>query len=295
MPAATILQPRSFMAWSPATWESIRLRTGPDYSRNKRKEPTAKPLVQCVGVHLNKLPSKLFGDGKLDAAFLPAKVVTAAAEPTPPQPTPGAPPPPLPRYLVVTWHMPRYQGRSADGPTLRCSYVFAVPAGLRHDPSDGAAMLCEFLDGGASGHADATSRFYDRFKCIARLLSPDLEKVANRGAKGMLVRRLSRYFNGKPMLWRFFGVWGNCVRCGAAQFINMDFCSGGAIKNAAFFEGLKYLHKERIVWELSFTLEARTDDEMPERLLGGAAIATHAASFGEMPVVDAHTGSSAGA
>jgi hypothetical protein len=108
-------------------------------------------------------------------------------------------------------------------------------------------------------------------RCIARLLSPDLEKVANRGAKGMLVRRLSRYFNGKPMLWRFFGVWGNCVRCGAAQFINMDFCSGGAIKNAAFFEGLKYLHKERIVWELSFTLEGRAQrDEMPERLLGGA-------------------------
>ena len=40
-------------------------------------------------------------------------------------------------------------------------------------------------------------------------------------------------FNGKPMLWRFFGVWGDCGRRNGVVTVNLDFCTGGRIKNGA--------------------------------------------------------------
>ena len=33
---------------------------------------------------------------------------------------------------------------------------------------------------------------------------------------------------GKPMLWRFFGVWGKCLRRGGVVIVNMDFQTVGA-------------------------------------------------------------------
>ena len=33
------------------------------------------------------------------------------------------------------------------------------------------------------------------------------------------------------MLWRFFGVWGDCGRRGAVATVNLDFCTGGRLKN----------------------------------------------------------------
>lgn len=74
---------------------------------------------------------------------------------------------------------------------------------------------------------------------------------------------LSTLFAGKPMLWRFFGVWGNCVRSGQVTFLNLDFCTGGRLKNAAFYEASqKGLHTCN--FDVGWTLEARSDDEMPE-------------------------------
>ena len=29
-------------------------------------------------------------------------------------------------------------------------------------------------------------------------------------------------FNGKPMLWRFFGVWGDCARRNGVVMVNLD-------------------------------------------------------------------------
>lgn len=77
-------------------------------------------------------------------------------------------------------------------------------------------------------------------------------------------------FNGKPMLWRWFGVWGNCGRRGAVTYLNLDFCTGGLLKNTAFSQGMRGV--EACNFDLSWCLEAREDAEMPERLMGGATI-----------------------
>ena len=46
-------------------------------------------------------------------------------------------------------------------------------------------------------------------------------------------------------------------------------CTGGRIKNRAFARGMP-AGEGKALWDLSFTLEARDDAEMPERLIGGA-------------------------
>jgi len=78
-------------------------------------------------------------------------------------------------------------------------------------------------------------------------------------------------FNGKPMLWRFVGKWGRCHRSGGVTFLNLDMTTGGRMKNAAFAEGVRSGFG-LCVFDISWTIEARCDEEMPERLLGGATI-----------------------
>jgi hypothetical protein len=145
-------------AWAPVDWSGIKLRIGPNYKKNKRKAPTATPLLPCVGVDLLCAERKIFCDGLSDAACLPPEVAAAAKEPTPSASSAtqagGGSLPPLPRFLVVTISMPRYSAGAADGPNLRFAIYFSVPAGLRKDPSPAASLLCEFLDGSSGGHND---------------------------------------------------------------------------------------------------------------------------------------------
>jgi hypothetical protein len=70
-------------AWAPVDWSGIKLRIGPNYKKNKRKAPTATPLLPCVGVDLLCAERKIFCDGLSDAACLPPEVAAAAKEPTP--------------------------------------------------------------------------------------------------------------------------------------------------------------------------------------------------------------------
>ena len=241
-------------AWSTVGWEDIRLRCGPNYKRNKRKKPTAEPLLPCVGVDVFCAPRKLFSDGATGLACLPAEIRAATAGSAP-----------LPRFLVVSVHMPNYASGAADGPNIRYTCYLVVPPELRSDSSAAASMLCEFLDGAGSGHTDAAGRFYDRFKVVAMLRGLDLPT-------GFFLRTMIDSFNGKPMLWRFYGKWGNCSREGDVVFVNLDMCTGGMLKNSTFAEGVRGAYFEHSLFDIAWTLEARTDEEMPERLLGGARI-----------------------
>ena len=45
-------------------------------------------------------------------------------------------------------------------------------------------------------------------------------------------------------------------------------CTGGRLKNSAFAEGIRSGFG-LCVFDISWTIEARSDDEMPERLLSG--------------------------
>jgi hypothetical protein len=103
--------------------------------------------------------------------------------------------------------------------------------------------------------ARLAGRFYDRFKVIGRFPRRD-------GQQSSLLGRMLESFNGKPILWRFYGVWGSCSRQGAVAFLNLDFCTGGRLKNSAFSEGAKRVHSWVI--DIGWTLEARCDEEMPE-------------------------------
>ena len=88
---------------------------------------------------------------------------------------------------------------------------------------------------------------------------------------GPFLQGMINWFNGTPMLWRFFGTWGRCERRGAAVFLNLDFCTGGMLKNSAFAQGVR-AGFELCTFDLSWTVEARDDEEMPECLIGGATV-----------------------
>ena len=140
-------------AWSPVDHRDIKLRVGPNYKKNKKKAPSGPALLQCVGVDLISAPRKVFSDGACDAACLPPEIAAAAAEQTPPPGSGG----PLPRFLVVTISMPKYSSGATDGPNMRWAVFHGVHPSLRDDTSPPARLLCEFLDGAVTGHADKQS------------------------------------------------------------------------------------------------------------------------------------------
>ena len=123
-------------AWTAISWESINLRVGPNYKKNKKKAPTARPLLQTVHVDAASSEWKVYTDGDADIACLPPEVAAAASERTPPlrASTGSSPPPPLPRYLVIAVHIPQYSSGASDGPNVRFYYTLAVPPELRKEP-----------------------------------------------------------------------------------------------------------------------------------------------------------------
>ena len=256
-------------AWSEVHWQDIMLRDGPDYRRNKIKRPTASPLLECVGVDIFRVERKIFTDGsEAHAAYLPAEVATAMR-------TPGQAGE-LPRYLVVSIAVPTYRGASTDGPGAKMLFYLAVPPELRGGRDGASAMAAEFLDGAAAGHATKGGKYYDRFKVIVRLRTLDARP-------GYFLKGMIDQFNGKPMLWRWFGVWGSLQRRHGVVFANLDMCTGGRLKNAAFASGYASA-SDGLVFDVSWTLEARGDGEMPERLLGGATVCRYGGSRGAADV-----------
>ena len=244
-------------SWGQASWNTQRLRDGPDYKRNRIKRLALPPLLPCVGFDAFRTERKIFTDcSEAQAACLPAEVREAARD--------GGGAAGLPRFLVVSVNMPAYSGPAADGPTLKFVVYFAVPPSLAAEPSGAAKLLRAFLNGAASGHRAPGGEFYDRFKVIARMVRED------RHSTNSFLRMMIDQFNGKPMLWRFFGVWGDCGRRGAVATVNLDFCTGGRIKNGALAQCASRF--DGFVGDVSWLLESRTDAEMPERLIGGVVI-----------------------
>mmetsp|Transcript_5208 Transcript_5208/g.8742 ORF Transcript_5208/g.8742 Transcript_5208/m.8742 type:complete len:341 (+) Transcript_5208:146-1168(+) len=243
-------------AWSGPHWDlpPVSLRCGPDYPKHKLKRPTGEPLLCCTAAEAFRTDCKIFSEGiKTHSSYLLPSCyhATAASASTS-----------LPKWLVISALMPTYTGSAADGPCIKWMLYFEIPTSLESDASAAGALLRDFLLGSASGHSDSASYFYDRFKVIVR-------QLASNEPLGPFLKRAVRWFDGKPMLWRWFGVWGNCIRNGDVTFLNLDFCTGGRLKNQAFARGAPKLRN--FVVEFSFTLEARTDAEMPERLIGGAS------------------------
>ena len=256
LPYASLL--KGSHAWGYVFWNTMRLRDGPDYRRNKIKRPASPPLLPCVGFDAFRTSRKLFTDcSEAQAACLPPEVLAAAREASP-----G--PTELPRFLLVSVNMPTYSGPAADGPTLKFVVYFAVPPALAHDASGAARLLVQFLRTVKTGHRTRASAFYDRFKVIARMVTEDAHST------NPFLRLMIDHFNGKPMLWRFFGVWGDCGARGAVATVNLDFCTGGRVKNAALAQCTRTF--DGFVGDMSWLLESREDAEMPERLIGGVTI-----------------------
>ena len=249
---------RARAAWSGVEWENIQLRVGPDYRKHRLKRPTTQPLLDCVGVDVfrvdQKITTNLSSSLERHAEYLPREVIAAAR---------GGDPTALPSFFVVSVAMPGYSGPQPDGPGLKILFYLTTPPSLSARADPAAVLLREFLDGAASGHMKRGCKFYDRFKVIGRVLQMD-------GQPGLLLRSMLSKFNGTPMLWRFFGIWGNCGRAGGVAYVNLDFCTGGRLKNTAFAQGLPAF--KWAIFDMSWTIESRDNSEMPEVLLGGAAV-----------------------
>ena len=192
-------------AWAPLSWSDIRLRIGPNYKRNKegadrRAVPSrARRRVDAPGRakglwrrdHRRGVPAAggRRRGGRADATrFHPGQQPcgrTAAVAA-------------LPRghRLHAEVHL-----RRRRRPNLGFSFVLSVPSRLRTDPDPQAKLLCAFLDGSGNGHTDESGDFYDRFKVIVRCREAGVPI-------GVFLRKMIDWFNGKPMLWRFFGIWG---------------------------------------------------------------------------------------
>lgn len=99
-------------AWCPLSWQSIKLRIGPDYKTRKAKAPTRSPLLECCGVDLFRMEQKVVTSlGHAHAPYLPKEVMRAANG--------GECMCDLPKYLVVSISIPGYASSQADGPGIK--------------------------------------------------------------------------------------------------------------------------------------------------------------------------------
>lgn len=242
--------PRS---WFPADASHFRVRVGPNYKKNGKKEPSGPSFYECVACDHIKADQMIHHVGA--AVQLPPDIVSAAD-------TAGVPP-----LLIINCQMPY------EGPSLKlgakkvngCSFVYyfklkdSVAEALASPPesqSPSMRLLGRYLK-----EAPTDRKLQGRFKVVAQIVNH--KEMGFGSATASLVNK----YNGKPVIINKTGTLhqGNGY---LEMDINVHQFSVLARKT------LKSLQPKVPAMQLriGFVIEASDDSELPEQLLGCADI-----------------------
>ena len=133
---------------------------------------------------------------------------------------------------------------------MSCTSPCRLSSKTRARRPPAAARVPQRRGGRQPGKGD---RFFDRLQVIGKLLPGGM--TSELFESDFFLRRMLEAFNGKPMLWRWFGVWGG-ERAGGVVNLGLDFCTAAASRTRVR-RGMP-AGEGKALWDLSFTLEART-------------------------------------
>ena len=235
----------------PATTQHV-VRIGPNYKKNGKKAPSLAALYETIGVELFTHDSCV-----VDAA--------SQLQLPPPacDPEPGLNQGPLPRIIVVNFSLPLESAQMwnppRDGQNCSLVLIFRVkPETQRAARDAGTAPPAVQLLVRYCSEAPTSRPLQERFKLIG--VVDNMERLG--------LPSLVQSYNGKPMLVTKSGTLTHRQHCDGYGLLEMD-C------NVHYFgyparKGLSELkgRVKEMVLNIAVVVQAETDDEMPEQVLG---------------------------
>eukprot|EP01012_Entosiphon_sulcatum_P042860 TRINITY_DN5699_c0_g1_i1.p1 TRINITY_DN5699_c0_g1~~TRINITY_DN5699_c0_g1_i1.p1 ORF type:complete len:989 (+),score=145.13 TRINITY_DN5699_c0_g1_i1:70-3036(+) len=231
--------------WGRADGKQFRVRIGPNYAKNKQKALSADSLLEILAVDLYSSEQKI--EHICSEVELP-------------------PAPPGTYFFVVNCQLPSYPVNNAlwgdkrsDGP----GQSLVLYMGIRPETMEEAAtatgghlqLLHRFLN---ANKENDPNQIYDRFKVIAKVIN-----VQELTFLGRPERRLVDSYNAQPVLTR---PQHRVYHTARYTEIDVDVHTFGFIAR----KGLSSLgpRVKDMVMDVAVVIEAHTDEELPERILG---------------------------
>jgi len=243
-------------SWCKTSGEQFSVRTGPDYAKNKKKSPSASPLYEIIDVRYFNSPKRTTNI----ADVLPFPTIKAF----PDSKVPVIKDPNVPELLVVHFNFPsehpsvfRPKDDGEGGELIL--YLKPTESFLndlnRVDGNDSSASTKLFAEW--CKHCTVSFEWRSRFKCMG--IVRDLEKHN--------VSFLKPY-NGKPVLIKESGKARRGVSEDGIRYLEMSANVHGwsFIAKKGFVSILPKLKGMNL--DMGFTIEAISDEELPERMLG---------------------------
>ena len=273
-----------FGEWSRIDASSFIVRQGPDYSVNKMKAPSEECLYETVCIDIYSSKNKLKHVARyfdLSALETPhagsASVVSGSSTISPQSPASAGSSGALkvevkdememkegfPKYVVVHIVCPLYApgvlSQVTDGEGFSMIVFLRLTEKTKNVLKTGTKTpAMELFQKFVESEDDIKMR--SRFKCIPKALNPDECNL------GRVLKSLMDSYNSTP----FLTAAGQHVEyySGKDYFeIDIDIHRFSSLARNGFFH-LKHIFQS-IKADFSFLIEGRTNDELPEQLLGG--------------------------
>jgi hypothetical protein len=229
-------------AWSRIDASVFKVRCGPNYHKNKRKEPSLGAIYDLVTMDLVSSETKFFH---------------IASRTELPRPGAGAPNASgLPEYLVVSFQAPMYPPGSpfsskTDGSNVAMSAFFRLADWARKAPENNAVeSFRRFV------HCFNDDPYRKRLKCIASIANPDRLGL-NRVEKSLHARYDATPWMVEPQ-YQFFS--------GTDYFeIDIDIHVFNFFSKKVGWSVTERL--DQAIMDASLVVQAEQDQDMPERVL----------------------------
>jgi len=226
------------------------LRVGPDYATNKKKEPAGPPLCELLGMDLVRCDTRIDNIGQyLD---FPKEWVDGE----------GNDKTGSPRLFLVNVQIPTeglgggitsFFSDIDDGEGVSLVFYFRMKAEVGAASTPASGLFQRFCQGAPDSETDSCAAWKGRFKVIVSIKDIELyglpSFIANYNGKPVLIRSTGKVYRGEDYVEQDI----NCHAFGSVARKAL-----GVLANK--FPSMKF--------NIGFIIESRSDDEMPECLLG---------------------------
>jgi hypothetical protein len=264
--------PTIYDAWSPCQPTTFSVRAGPNY-RKTRLKAQAKPfaLYDVIAVDMYSSETKVehlsrfmkLGDLESMASPVVGTATNTNNNNSSSSTSANNSNIVLPELFIINFMLPLQSPTmpglfgpppEPDGPTVCFHFVMRISEWTRANmDSPAIRLLANFLQ-----NCGDNGNMRERLKIIVQVANPDELQL------GRVERGLYRQYNGLPFLYR---TYNSKYHVGNGWFqADFDGHRSGYTTRAARFALLSFA--ERIVANCAFLIEAETDEEMPERILG---------------------------
>lgn len=243
--------PDGTTSWTPVDAARFRLRHGDDYPTTGAKEPSEAAMYDCLGMDVWRSKKPIYHIGSQLQVPIVDRNNPSAYVPTI-----------LLLNVMVPTSSPSMFKKSTNGETVNVVFCFVMrswTADALHrldDPTTPPSV--RLLDQYFDRKHKISQNEPERFKIVGSVTNWDDAKLPN-----MLAG-----FNGKPTLVTKSGMWYSTCREGGGGYAELDCNTAHWCYVARQGLHAAWSSVGRCVFDFGVTIEAREDENMPERLLG---------------------------